>query len=133
MLKNDGVSGGLSRQRGISLIGWLLLLILVGGWAYAAFQVVPAYVENAEIATILKGVKSNARTASIPSIQREIAGQLTINGINGITTNEFKFSIDRDQLTISIDHPIEKTFVGNLSFVLYSRHSITVTRSDGQD
>lgn len=131
MLKNDGMSGGLSRQRGISLLGWLLLVVLVGVWVYAAFQLVPAYIENAELGSILSAVKTDARTASLQTIQRDIADQLTINSISDVTTSEFKFAIQGDQLTISINHPIERSFIDNLYFVLHCRHSITVTRSAG--
>ncbi len=133
MLNNDGMSGGLSRQRGVSLLGWLLLVVLVGVWVYAAFQVIPAYIENAELGSVLSAVKTTAGTASLQTIQRDIADQLTINSINDVTTNEFKFSIEGDQLTISINHPIEKSFIGNLAFVLHCRHSITVIRSAGAD
>jgi len=131
MLNNDHGPRGFSRQGGLSLIGWLLLLALVGGWAYAAVRVVPAYIEDGEIATSLKGVKSDARTMPLRDIQRELVGQLTINSIDDVDADEFKFSMNGDQLTISIDHPIEKTFIGNLSFVVHSRHSITVTRGAG--
>ena len=133
MFGNDLRLPGSRRQRGLSLIGWLLLLILVGGWVYAAVRVVPAYIEDGEIATSLKGVKSDARTMPLSDIQRELVGQLTINSIDDVNANEFKFTMNGDQLTISIDHPIEKKLVGNLSFVVHSRHSITVTRGAGQD
>lgn len=122
---------GARQQQGISLIGWLLLLILVGGWGYAAFQVVPAYIESAELGSILNAIKPDAKTASLATIQRDIASQLTINSINDVTTREFKFSMTGNKLTISVDHPIEKQFIGNLAFVLHSRHSITVTRNAG--
>lgn len=133
MVGNDRGLPGFARQRGLSLIGWLLLLVLVGGWAYAAVRVVPAYIEDGEIATSLKGVKSDARTMPLRDIQRELVGQLTINSIDDVNASEFKFTMNGDQLTISIDHPIYKSFIANLGFVVYSRHSITVTRSAGQN
>lgn len=133
MFGNDLRLPGSRRQRGLSLIGWLLLLVLVGGWVYAAVRVVPAYIEDGEIATSLKGVKSDARTMSLRDIQRELVGQLTINSIDDVNADEFKFTMNGDRLTISIDHPIEKKLFGNLSFVVHSRHSITVTRGAGQD
>jgi len=131
MLNNDHGPRGFARQGGLSLIGWLLLLTLIGGWAYAAVRVVPAYIEDGEIATSLKGVKSDAGTMPLRDIQRELVGQLTINSIDDVDADEFKFTMNGDQLTISIDHPIEKSFIGNLSFVVHSRHSITVTRGAG--
>lgn len=132
MFGNDGRLPGFARQKGLSLIGWLLLLVLVGGWAYAAIRVVPAYIEDGEISTSLKGVESDAHTLPLRDIQRELVSQLTINSIDDVKASEFKFTMHGDQLTISIDHPIEKSFIGNLSFVVHSRHSITVTRDAGQ-
>ncbi len=128
MNRKDRTPCSKGRQRGISLIGWLILLVLVGGWAYSAIRLIPAYIEDGEIATTLKGVKHDARTLSIPDIQRELVDQLNINSIDDVKVSEFKFTESGGQLTISIDHPIKKTLVGNLSFVVNSRHSITVTR-----
>lgn len=130
MKSKDRTPCGKARQGGMSLIGWLLLLILVGGWAYSAIRLIPAYIEDGEIATTLKGVKNDARTLSITAIQRELVDQLNINSIDDVNSNEFKFTQNGDQLTISIDHPIKKTLIGNLSFVVDSHHSITVTRGE---
>ena len=128
MMRRDRTPCGKGRQRGISLVGWLLLIILVGGWVYGAIRVIPAYIEDGEIATTLKGVRNDARTLSIPDIQRELVDQLNINSIDDVNVNEFKFTEGDGTLTISINHPIEKTFIANLSFVVHSRHSITVKR-----
>jgi hypothetical protein len=131
MKRRDRTPCGKGRQRGISLIGWLILLILVGGWVYGAIRVVPAYIEDGEIGTTLKGVRNDARTLPIQDIQRELVDQLNINSIDDVKVSEFKFTEDGGKLTISINHPIEKSFIGNLSFVIHSRHSITVTRGGG--
>lgn len=133
MLRKDCTPCSKGRQRGMTLIGGLILLVLVGGWVYAAIRVVPAYIEDGEIGTTLKGVKNDARTLPIIDIQRELVDQLNINSINDVQASDFKFTMNDGRLTISINHPIEKSFIGNLSFVIHSRHSITVTRSGGSD
>lgn len=128
MNRRDRTPCGKGRQHGISLIGWLILLILVGGWVYGAIRVIPAYIEDGEIATTLKGVRNDARTLPIQDIQRELVDQLNINSIDDVQLSEFKFTQSGGKLTISINHPIEKTLIGNLSVVVQSHHSITVTR-----
>lgn len=133
MKRKDRGPGGKGRQRGISLVGGLILLVLVGGWVYGAIRVIPAYIEDGEIATTLKGVRNDARTLPLRDIQRELIDQLNINSINDVNPNEFKFTENGDNLTISINHPIEKTLIGNLSFVVHSHHSITVTRGGGSN
>lgn len=131
MKRRDTTPCGKGRQRGISLIGWLLLIILVGGWVYGAIRVIPAYIEDGEIATTLKGVKNDARTLSISDLQRELIDQLNINSIDDVNVNEFKFTEGDGTLTISINHPIKKPLIGNLAVVVYSHHSITVKRGGG--
>lgn len=133
MKRRDGTPCGKRRQRGISLVGGLIILVLVGGWVYGAIRVIPAYIEDGEIATTLKGVKSDARKLPLRDIQRELIDQLNINSINDVNPNEFKFTESGGKLTISINHPIEKPLIGNLSFVVHSHHSITVTRGGGSN
>jgi len=119
------------RQDGLSLIGWLLVLIVAAAIVLAAFRVVPAYIESARLGSALGSVKKDAQTDSIGTLRRKISSQLTMDSVEGVSVDDFKFERDGDQLTISIDVPIRRSYIGNLGFVVESKHSITVTRKDG--
>jgi hypothetical protein len=119
------------RQAGLSLIGWLLVLVIAGALVLAAFRVVPAYIESARLGSALNSVKKDAKTESVGTLRRKISSQLTMDSVEGVSVDAFKFVRDGDRLTISIEVPIKRRYIGNLGFVVQSKHSITVTRKDG--
>jgi hypothetical protein len=46
-----------ARQRGMTFLGLLILILVVGTWVYAAIRVVPLYLENMKIASTLEKVR----------------------------------------------------------------------------
>ncbi len=114
----------------MSTVSWLLVIVLAGLIALAAFRVVPAYIESARLGSALDGIKKDARTKSINALRAEIANQLTIDSLD-VNPDAFSFARDGDRLTISVDQDIKKSYIGNLGFVVHSHHSITVTRANG--
>lgn len=116
------------REAGLSLVSWLFIILLAGLLAFAAFRIVPAYIECAKLDSILSALRTDARTKSIPELRTELSNQLTINSLGDVDLNDFRFTRDGDRLTISIDEPIERSWIANLGFVIHCRHSITVTR-----
>ncbi len=118
------------REAGLSLISWLFIIALVVVILYAAFRVVPAYIECARLGSILDSIRNDARTKSIPQLRTELANQLVINSSSDIELDDFKFVRDGDRLTISINESLQRSWIGNLGFVVHCRHSITVTRKN---
>ena len=49
---------GPSRQRGLSLIGWVVVLIILAVFGTAAFRMVPAYMEYNTIRSAINSVAS---------------------------------------------------------------------------
>ncbi len=122
---------GSGREAGLSLISWLIVIVVVGLIVFAAFRVVPAYIESARIGSALASIKQDARTKSVGELRTELSNQLMIDSLGNLDVNQFKFTRNGERLTISIDKPIEKSWIGNLGFVIHSHHSITVTRENG--
>lgn len=116
------------REAGITLIGGVLVVLIAGVLVLAAARIVPAYIEAGEISSVLSSMKTDARTQSISKLRGELIEQLTMNSINDVALSDFEFTEQDGQLTISIHHPIEKSFIGNLNFLVDYKHSITVTR-----
>ena len=119
------------RQRGMSLFGWLLALVIAGLFALAAVHLVPAYIEAGEISSTLHSVRDKARTESISQIRNALVSQLDMNNLNAeVPLSEFKFESNGNTLKISVDHDIDTAFIGNLGFVIHVHRSMTVKRAE---
>ncbi|MGH8272364.1 MAG: DUF4845 domain-containing protein, partial [Gammaproteobacteria bacterium] len=123
-------SGGSARngQAGLSLISWLIIIVFAALVMFAIFRVVPAYIECARLGSALDSIRNDARTQSISQLRTKLSNQLMIDSASDISVEDFQFTQDNGKLTISIDEPIERSWIGNLGFVVHCRCSITVTR-----
>lgn len=121
------------RQAGITLIGGVLVLVIAGVLVLAAARIVPAYLEAGEIGSVMNSMRKDAETKPVYQLRDELVNRLQMNSLGEVPLSDFEFSSHGDELTLSVDHSIQKSFIGNLGFVVHYRHQITVTRNSGND
>lgn len=117
------------RQRGMTLISAIVLLIMVGILVLAAARLVPIYIRAFNIGASLDAIRSEATTQTIPRLHTDLNNQLMINGLSNLRAADFRFIRHGNELTISISRQLRGGFIANLDFMLLYHHSITVTRN----
>ncbi|PZQ16317.1 MAG: DUF4845 domain-containing protein [Rhodanobacter denitrificans] len=72
--RNSRVFAAGDRQRGITLIGFLFMLVIVGFFAYLAMRLIPAYTEYMGVVKSMELVKNepNSAQASPEEIRRSL-------------------------------------------------------------
>ncbi len=120
------------REGGMTLIGLLLILFLLGILVFAAARLVPIYIQAFSIKASLDAVRSDAATQPIGKLREELVNQIIINRIKGVQVSDYVFTRRGNKLTISISRNIEGPFIGNLDFVLHYKYAITVTRGTNE-
>src|SRR5690606_41598740 len=74
------------RQRGVSLIGWLIVLIFVGLVALIAIRVVPVYVEAFTVRSILQSLQDERSLAGADrnAVWRTLQKRFEINDVKSV-------------------------------------------------
>ncbi|MBL8481613.1 MAG: DUF4845 domain-containing protein [Rhodocyclaceae bacterium] len=108
------------RQRGLSLIGFLLVGTLVAFGVILGMKVVPAYIEYY---TILKNIKAivksgETRNATVPDIRRAYDKRATIDYAEAITSADLDITKDNGQVVISFAYSKKIHLIGIASLVL---------------
>lgn len=109
-----------NRQRGVSLSGllvWSAILILV---AIGGMKVIPAYVQDAEIKSILSTIvnDSEMQGAQSKDIRESFSKRAMMNNINVVTANDIEIVKDARGLSLSISYQVKIPLVGNASLLL---------------
>ena len=116
-----------SRQSGMSLIAYLIVLALVGFIIYLGMKIGPTYLEYYTLRKAVDRVAAEAEAADIGSIRSKMERQMTIDYA------EFKpefVTVQRDnnQLNLVLNYEIRKPLVYNLDFVAKFQHSAPIRR-----
>lgn len=122
-----------SRQKGMTLLGFMLLFVFFGFYVLLALKLGPIYLEYYQVKSTLKGLKTESNLPD--KAPREIAGMLQkrweINNIRRITVDK-SVVIEKHAGTVNIllDYEVEEPIFGNISAVVKFNENYVVGESN---
>lgn len=108
------------KQRGITLIGFIMVLAVVGVFAFVGFKLFPVYAEYYSAVTDLKAAcrEPDAPTASLQDMRAKLDRRFNISYVDSIKTNkDVKLIKVGDVKSINIAYEVRKPLIYNLDFV----------------
>lgn len=115
-----------SKQAGITLIGFLIVLAVVAFFGYMAMKLVPAYTEFMGVSKAMTQVSTaGADGKSLDEIRRDLLFKLGFQYVDDATIQPQDITIDRTngtQLHVTYDKQVP--FVYNIDFLLHFEKSV---------
>ena len=107
-------------QRGITLIGFIMLLAVVGVFLFVGFKLFPVYAEYYSAVTDLKASckEPDAPNANLQQMRAKLDRRFNISYVDSINTQkDVKLIVDGDKRMINIKYEVRKPLIYNLDFV----------------
>ena len=114
------------RQRGLTLIGFGLVLVLVVFFAYAAMRVVPLYLEYQALISAMDNLEADPRGAKMTrrEIEIKLMDSLWVNyATDNIQKKHIKITRKKG-LNVRVAYEVRKDFVGNIDLILSFDRSV---------
>ncbi|MBS0398140.1 MAG: DUF4845 domain-containing protein [Proteobacteria bacterium] len=105
------------RQHGMTFIGLLMILALVGILAYAGIQLVPVYLNYMKLTRTLEqvAVEFKGDTPDPGRIRTALDRHWTIEDITGITPKEVEITREGDGVVMHANYSQAVPFLGNIT------------------
>jgi len=123
----------LTRQNGLTLISMVIVLAVVGFFAYAAMKLIPAYTEYFGVVKSMKAVseKANASEMTLENIRRELDLNYSVQYVDETTIPPSGVKLETAggvrRLHITYDKVIP--FLYNISLMAHFDHSEDMSRN----
>ena len=117
---------GLSAQRGISFLGGLLVLALLGFLALAVLQISPVYMDSMAVKKVmdLAVEEADGQYSGRGAVHNYLETQLSMNGIGYLKAGDFNIEQSRDGgLVLSLEHRESRRLFGNIYLTVAYDHS----------
>ncbi len=106
----------LTRQRGMSPLAWIAILLVVGFFAYFGSRVVPAYVNYYSLVDVVEGV-ANDRTiqdTSVGGIRNTVRKRMRLNDVDKIGEDAVTVERRGGKIVMEIDYQVRRALFGNI-------------------
>ena len=125
-----------TKQSGVTLIGFLVILMVVGFFGFMAMKLVPAYSEYGGVVKAMNGIASEGTNGkSLDEIRRELLFQMGFQYVGDATIQPADITISHDNggtsmLNVSYDKDVP--FMYNIDFLLHFSKSVPLQGNVGQ-
>jgi len=109
------------RQRGMTMLGILLIVVVVGAWLYAGIRLTPKYLEYMRVASTLEKVRdefSNNPGSTEVMLRRAVERHFDIEMVEVITSKDIEIKKDGDVFLMRAAYEDTVPLAGNVSFLL---------------
>lgn len=120
---------GLSKQKGITMWGIMLIILIGLFFLFLFFKLFPAYMEDAQISSVLSTFASSPGARSKPPhmVITSIERRFDIEGVkNANPLKDIKIVPDGNTYAIELDYLVEIEMLGNASVLLDFNHHVPV-------
>ena len=119
-----------ARQTGMTAIGFVLVVLFVGSFAFAGLKVIPFYLEQMKVSSILADVKRDldGNKPTIAEIRSAIGKRLDIEMVTGIQTQDFSIKKSGMGYMVKASYENRAPYFGNLYLVVVFDEQVEISR-----
>lgn len=109
-----------SKQRGMTVISFLVLAVMVGVLGFAGLKLTPAYLENIKIKRILNDVKTDldGQHPTPQEIRSAIDRRLNVEMVYGLKARDFEVEKSPEGFTVAARYERTEAFLANVSLLV---------------
>ena len=115
------------RMAGMSVTGWMFVIIVVVIFATAATKIIPAFMDYNTISGAIQNVMSDKRVGllSDQEVRTDLWRRFNINNIDVLPVDDIEIIKENGQMTIRVDYEVRENFIKNIDFVISFKHDFT--------
>ena len=110
----------LNHQKGMTAIGWMLVIIMFGLVALLAMKVIPVYLEGYSVGSVVRELGNDAELRSLPAgqIRQRLMKRFSVNMVSTVSADDVYISPTQGGYEVEVDYEVREKVVGNLDIVV---------------
>lgn len=123
-----------SRQSGITLIGFVIVLLVLGFFAFMAMKLVPAYIEYFGVKKAMTQIATSGNATDLNGIRRDLMFKMSFQYVDDASIQPKDITLDRENngAVLHVDYDKTIPFIYNISFLLHFENSVQLKNAPTQ-
>ena len=114
----------------MTAVGFIILVIFVGLFAFAAIRLTPVYLNYMKVAGVLNGVfeEFDSQNPTNTAIRTSISRRFGVESVSVISYRDIKVTPDSGGFLVAADYEHTTPFIGNVYFTVAFQKEVLVRR-----
>lgn len=118
------------RESGMTTVGFLILIVFVGLFAFAGIRLTPVYLNYLKVAGVIDGVyeEFDSKNPSREAVRRSILRRFQVESVSVLTDRDVKVTPADGGFLIEAQYDHTTPFIANLFFTVRFDKSVVIRR-----
>lgn len=118
------------RQRGMTTLGFLIMVAFLGLFAFAGIRLTPVYLNYMKVAGVLNGVleEFDSQNASRSAILTSISRRFDVESVSVINSRDIKVTNDNGGYVVEAKYDHTTPYIANVYFTVRFEKKVLVRR-----
>ena len=117
-----------THQRGMTGIGWLIILALIGFFVLLALRMVPAYLDYFKVVSTLEALEEESGFSSPAEIRRLLERRFDVSFVSNITPQEVEIKPAGNKFSVKASYEKREHIISNVYIVMEFDKQVMVTK-----
>lgn len=119
----------IKKQRGLTFISWLVILIIAGFLVMVGIKITPVYIDHFAVKSALESVKNEpfAERKSKVELRNMVLKRLDINSIRHVTKEHITVKRGSGSRTINVSYEVRRHIAYNAELVMTFDETVELT------
>ncbi|WP_109125801.1 DUF4845 domain-containing protein [Dyella sp. C11] len=122
-----------TRQTGVTLIGFLIMLLVLGFFAFMVMKLFPAYTEYMGVTKAMNQLTSESGSKSPQEIRNDLMKKFDFQYVSDdtITPQDINISRSGNATLVNVSYDKRIPFLYNIDFLVHFEKSVTMQGASG--
>lgn len=109
-----------SRQRGMSMLAFIMVTIVVVGFGTFAIKTVPAYLDYNTINAAIENTLNDSKVGlmSVSEVRTGIEKRFSVNNVDVISSKDLGIHKEGGYVIVNLDYQVKKELFANIELVM---------------
>ena len=109
-----------AKQRGITLVSFIIVLIVIGFFVYMGMVLGPSYSEYYGVVKSMKSLaaESDSEKADLTKLQNNLQKYFDVGYVESVQGKNLKLIRNKSQNEINLNYEVRRPFIYNIDFVM---------------
>lgn len=118
------------KQTGVTLVGWVIILAIIGVFALAAMRLIPIYAEKLEVISLLTALEEeyDGKRVAGPTLRNAIKTKMQIKDISVIRHTDFEVIPVKNGYQVKVHYEHKAPFIADVGLFVTVDRMVEINR-----
>jgi hypothetical protein len=118
----------MNKQKGMTTIGWIIMIAFIGFNGLVAINVAPVYFTDSNVKSLWRSLETDTTLIGLSpkKLRQSISKRLRVNNVYDIKKDDIKIKKSKGFHIVSLEYEPRGKIVGSLDYIITFKHEAKV-------